>query len=77
MAKFWVTIRGVTMTSSAAANVAETGTDVAADLAALRAGTTTRRALLAECLDGADEDRIEGWREYVEALSLALGEGVS
>jgi len=66
-----VTIGGATMTIAAARNLEETGTDVAADLAALRAGTMTRDALLAHCLNGADEDRVEGWREYVEAVSAA------
>ncbi len=51
----------------------ETSTDVAADVARLRSGEITRDALLAECLDGADEDRVEGWREYVEAVSAAAG----
>jgi len=69
-----VTIHGVTMTSEAARVVAETGTDVAADLASLRSGATTIRALLAECLDGADADRVDAWHEYVESLSLALKE---
>lgn len=61
-------------TPAALACIAETGADHAADLAALRAGRTTPAALLAHCLDGADDDRAEGWRDYVSALETAAGE---
>lgn len=62
----------IKLTTAAQRNVDETSTDVAADIAALRAGKTPG-ALLADCLDGADDDRIEGWREYVAAVAAAAG----
>jgi hypothetical protein len=31
----------------------------------------TRDELLAHCLDGADEDRREGWEDYVSAVVAA------
>jgi len=58
-------------TAAAQANIEETGADVAADIAALVAGTQTSEDLLAHCLDGADTDREQGWRDYVEAVALA------
>lgn len=60
------------LTPAALANLAETGTDYRRDLAALRSGATTEEALLEHCLDGADDDRVEGWREYVSALVAAV-----
>lgn len=64
------TVQGVRMTVAAAENVAETATDVKADVARLRTGLTVD-ALAIECLDGADPDRVEGWRDYVEAVCAA------
>lgn len=58
----------VRLSHAAALNVAETGIDPEGDLAALRSGEHTAETLLAYCLDGADEDREHGWREYVAAL---------
>lgn len=49
-------------------NLEETGVDYWSDLEALRSGEHTAESLLAYCLDGADEDRVEAWREYVSAL---------
>lgn len=66
------TVDGVTFTRAAAENIRETGCDVAADLAALRRGQQTPEGLLAHCLDGADEDRVQGWRDYVDALVAAV-----
>lgn len=63
------TIAGVTLTDAAVENINETGTDVAADLAAIRSGEHTAESLLAECLNGADDDRVQGWREYVAAVA--------
>ena len=62
----------IQFTKAAQENIDETGCDVEADLAALRSGAHTRESLLAHCLDGADPDREEGWREYVEALVAAI-----
>jgi hypothetical protein len=58
-------------THAAMQNIEETGADVADDLEAMIAGTHTRETLLAFCLEGADEDRVEGWRDYVLALEIA------
>lgn len=60
-----------TFTTATLANLEETGTDWREDLAALRSGETTESALLELCLDGADDDRVDGWREYVAALVAA------
>jgi hypothetical protein len=35
------------------------------DLAKIRDGRLNREALLIACLDGADDDRVQGWRDYV------------
>lgn len=51
--------------------VEETGIDPADDLARLRAGLTIPE-LLAECLNGADDDRVEGWLDYVAALEAVV-----
>jgi hypothetical protein len=58
----------IDLSAAAIANVQETGIDPSADVERIRSGSVTREALLAECLDGADEDRVEGWREYVSAV---------
>lgn len=59
-------------TDDALENIAETGADWARDLERLRSGEMTEAALLEYCLDGAEPDREQGWREYVETLA-ALG----
>lgn len=61
----------IKFTAAALENINETGADVAGDLAALRSGEHTAESLLAFCLDGADDDRAEGWRDYVSALVAA------
>ena len=53
----------INLTAAALANLEELGLDdddIRADVDALRTGKRTRDAFLAECLDGADEDREEG-----------------
>ena len=58
----------------ALAVVEETGltpAEVARDVSDVRAGYLTRAALLALCLDGAEDDRIPGWRSYVGAVCAA------
>lgn len=57
-----------TFTVAALENIAETSADWAADLAALRTGEHTPDSLLDYCLDGSDEDRRQGWIDYVNAL---------
>ncbi|MCA9536391.1 MAG: hypothetical protein KC593_22065 [Myxococcales bacterium] len=66
----------INLTAAALANLEELGLDdddIRADVDALRTGKRTRDAFLAECLDGADEDREEGWRDYVSAVASAAG----
>lgn len=67
-----VTVQGVTMSSAAAECVTETGVDPAADVRRVwQQGEVEAEALLAECLDGADDDREQGWRDYVDAVKAA------
>jgi hypothetical protein len=61
----------IQFSQAAQENIDETGSDVEADLAALRSGENTPESLLAHCLNQADEDREQGWREYVAALAAA------
>lgn len=58
---------------SALCNIEECGVDAEADVEALRSGATTRAALLEHCLDGADADRVGGWRDYVSTVALRAG----
>ena len=62
----------IKFTMNAQVNIDETGCDPNADLVALRTGEHTRESLLAHCLDGADDDRVRGWEEYVDALCALL-----
>lgn len=62
-----IVIDGVEMTAAAAECVREAGVDVAADLARVHSGTS-KDELLDECLSGADDDRVQGWRDYVRAV---------
>lgn len=61
-------MRRMGLTRVAAENVVEAGVDPEDDLEQLKLGRVTPEALLARCLDGADEDREEGWRDYVARL---------
>lgn len=63
----------IDFTPAARANIAETGIDPADDVVALRAGWHTRKSLLMHCLAGADDDRLQGWIEYVNAVCDAAG----
>jgi len=53
---------------AAQANIEETGIDPADDIEAVRTGAKSATSLLDECLSGADRDRVQGWREYVDAV---------
>lgn len=64
----------ITFTTEAQENIAETGADWESDLRALKSGEHTEESLLELCLNGADEDRVQGWREYVETLVAAAAE---
>ena len=55
-------------TPAALENIEETDADVLADLAKVRSGVLSREMLLIACLDGADDDRVRGWRDYVEEI---------
>ena len=61
----------ILLTHAALANIAETGFDPQTDVLRLMAGSMTEDELLAECLDGADMDRVQGWHDYVDAVALA------
>ena len=50
--------------------IQETGTDVGVMLGLLAQGQT-REEILAYCLEGAEDDRVQGWRDYVDALFAA------
>jgi hypothetical protein len=60
----------IRLTDAAMRNIAEIGNDidVANDIAAIRSGRMSEDELLDLCLDGADDDRVQGWREYVDAV---------
>lgn len=66
-----IKVGGIEFTRAAAENIQETGCDPADDVDALRSGEHTRESLLAHCLDGADENRIQGWHDYVDAIADA------
>lgn len=66
------TIQGIEMTIAAAQNVEETGTLVLRDVARLLSREITEDDLLAECLDGAGDDRVQGWHDYVLACAVAV-----
>ena len=61
----------IRLTSAAYANVLETGIDPEVDRIRIRDGKYTVAELLDACLDGADEDRVQGWREYVATIEYA------
>lgn len=69
-----IIIDGVTLTAAAEECRQEVPCSVADDVADLRAGAFTRDELLAMCLDGADEDRVQGWHDYVDAICAAAAE---
>jgi hypothetical protein len=53
-------------------NIEESGVSVREDLQHIRAGLWSESTLLSHCLDGADEDREQGWIEYVDALFASV-----
>lgn len=63
-----VNVQGVVMSREAAENVRECNVDVQDDVRKLRAGQWTQKSLLNLCLEGAEPDREQGWREYVVAV---------
>lgn len=61
-------VKRLKMSNAAVENAEETGADPLEDIAAIRSGEHTRESLLAYCLDGADDDREVGWRDYVDSV---------
>jgi hypothetical protein len=64
-----VTVEGVGMSVEAARSAEAVGCSPREDVEALRSGRITAEQLLAECLEGADDE--SAWREYVAAIELA------
>jgi len=59
----------ITFTDAAWENLEECAVNVDEDLAtARRKGPGYKSDFLAQCLGGADADREQGWRDYVDAL---------
>lgn len=63
-----VIVSGVSMSRDAAERVAEVGCDVRLDVWQLQRGIIDEDELRAECTNGASEDRVGGWNEYVDAV---------
>jgi hypothetical protein len=65
---------GVDLSDAAAENMREVPCDFDADVEAIRSeiarsGRETAEAnLLAHLLDGAEDDRVQGWRDYASAV---------
>jgi hypothetical protein len=60
-----------TFTDAANENIREcglTGEDFERDVSKVRSGRLSREDLLLACLEGADDDRAQGWRDYVSAV---------
>ena len=70
----YMSINGVNLFFSEAALrcIEETGTNIEDDVDALRDGSMSPAELLTHCLDGADEDRYQGWLDYVNELGRAV-----
>jgi hypothetical protein len=65
------TIRSYSLTTAAVECLEEVGlTDSEVD-ADFQAVVGDGSALLTSCLEGADEDRVQGWTEYVASLVAA------
>jgi len=61
----------IKLSTAAQQNVDETGISPNEDVRRLRVEELTPEDLLEECLRGADEDRVQGWTEYVDAVVAA------
>ena len=69
-----VTLGGVRLALETARTLEVVGmgdTEVRADVARLTAGEVTREQLLAECLDGDDDDLAGDWEDYVSSVVAA------
>lgn len=67
----------IKFSTAAQANIDETGCSPEDDIYRIRTGEQTREGLLAYCLDGADPDRVQGWREYVATICEEAAQGDS
>lgn len=56
-------------------NIKETDADYQEDCRKIQGGRLTRESLLLACLDGADADRTEGWRDYVNEVCRVAADG--
>lgn len=71
-----ITMGSVELTDAAADNLREVGMgieEVAGDLQNVRNGDLSIPRLRERCLDGADDNRREGWLDYVSAIEYAAG----
>jgi len=59
-------------TNEALLNIEETCTNYELDLMRIGQLGWTPEEILADCLDGADEDRVQGWHDYVDAIVESL-----
>ena len=72
------------MSRAARINLEETGmleddiqTDIRAHILSITQGDVSPYRLLDRCLDGADEDRHQGWRDYVDYISAMADAGTA
>lgn len=78
-----IIVNGIELTPAAYENMQETGmleasdrsADMARDVQNVRNGDVAVFRLRERCLDGADDDRREGWLDYVGAVARAAGRG--
>jgi hypothetical protein len=70
-----VKINGVEMSAAAAEFAEETASDPRADACSLVEGGCSNEWLLAECLNGTDDDLIDGAHEYYHAVA-ALADNI-
>lgn len=66
-----VLVKGVWMSLEAAKNVKECGVDVAEVMRSLTSEELLPRELFEHCLKGAEQDRWQGWLDFVQACSYA------
>jgi hypothetical protein len=64
------------LSPAAQANVDQTGVNPERDVDAVRRGDHTRQTLLDQYIDNAEDDRVQGWRDYVDAIfKIVEGKG--
>lgn len=65
-------IQEINFSKEAIENIEATGADFEEDFNNLMSGKIRDRELLEFCLDGAEPEYIQGWDDYVMALSIAV-----